>query len=217
MPSAAQLAVAAAAVLAMAIAGGWWYARRPAATAAPAFANITMRRLTNTGTASLAAISPDGRYVVHVDGNSDKPSLWMRQVSTASSVQIVPPMTGDIRGARVFAGWRGRAVRVQPRERQTASLFQIPLLGGPPRKLVEDISTAPAFSPDGTRMAFIRGMADGEQVIVLANADGTGERRLASRAEPDAYAQTRVAWSPDGTEIAAFAGEMPGQRAGSCW
>ena len=99
-----------------------------------------------------------------------------------------------------------------PENAEVASLFQIPLLGGPPRKLVEDINTAPAFSPDGTRMAFVRGMADGEQVIVLANADGTGERRLASRAEPDAYAQTRVAWSPDGTEIAAFAGEMPKQR-----
>ena len=86
------------ALLAMAIAGGWWYARRPAATSAPAFANITMRRLTNTGTASLAAISPDGRYVVHVDGDFDKQSLWMRQASTASSVQIVPPMTGAYAG-----------------------------------------------------------------------------------------------------------------------
>ncbi len=92
------------------------------------------------------------------------------------------------------------------------SLFQIPVLGGPPRKLVQDINTAPAFSPDGKRMAFVRGMADGGQVIVLANADGTDERRLASRPESDVYAQTRVAWSPDGTEIAAFAGAMPKQR-----
>src|SRR4029079_5842985 len=30
--------------------------------------------------------------------------------------------------------------------------------------------------------------------------------------EPDPYTNTRVAWSPDGTEIAAFAGEMPVQR-----
>ena len=89
-----------AAVVAVAAAGGWWYARRRAATAAPAFATITMRRLTNTGTARIAAISPDGRYVVHVDGNFDKPSLWMRQASTASSVQIVPPMTGHTRGSR---------------------------------------------------------------------------------------------------------------------
>ena len=172
-----------------------------------------MRRLTNTGTATLAAISPDGRYVVHVDGSSDKPGLWMRQVSTASSVQIVPPMAGDYLGLAFSPDGEAVLYVFSPENAEVASLFQIPLLGGPPRKLVEDISTAPAFSPDGTRMAFVRGMANGEQVIVLANADGTGERRLASRAEPDPYAQTRVAWSPDGTEIAAFAGEMPAQRA----
>ncbi len=212
MPSAARLVVTAAAVLAIAIAGGWWYARRPAATPAPAFANITVRRLTNTGTATLAAISPDGRYVVHVDGSSGKPGLWMRQVSTASSVQIVPPMTGDYLGLAFSPDGEAVLYVFSPENLEVASLFQIPLLGGPPRKLVEDISTAPAFSPDGTRMAFVRGMANGEQVIILANADGTSERRLASRAQPDAYAQTRVAWSPDGTEIAAFAGEMPAQR-----
>jgi len=211
MPSAVRLAVAAAAVLAMALAGGWWYTRRPAATSAPAFATITMRRLTNTGTASLAAISPDGRYVVHVDGDFDKPSLWMRQASTASSVQIVPAMTGAYAGL-AFSPDGEAVLYVFGPEDGATSLFQIPLLGGPPRKLVEDIGTAPAFSPDGRRMAFIRGMADGGQVLVLANADGTNERRLASRPESDAYAQTRVAWSPDGTEIAAFAGEMPKQR-----
>jgi Tol biopolymer transport system component len=211
-PSAARLAVAAAAVLAMAIAGGWWYARRPATTPAPAFANITMRRLTNTGTASLAAISPDGRYVVHVDGDFDKPSLWMRQASTASSVQIVPPMAGTYAGLAFSPDGEAVLYVFGPENGEALSLFQIPVLGGPPRKLLKDINAAPAFSPDGKRMAFIRGTADGGQVIVLANADGTNERRLASRPESDAYARTRVAWSPDGTEIAAFAGEMPKQR-----
>ena len=135
----------------------------------------------------------------------------MRQVSTASSVQIVPPMTGNYLGL-AFSPDGEAVMYVFSPENEIASLFQIPLLGGPPRKLVENIGTAPAFSPDGTRMAFVRGMAN-EQIIVLANADGTGQRQLASRAEPDPYDQTRVAWSPDGTEIAAFAGEMPGPRA----
>ena len=208
--SAALFAVAAVAVLA--VAGGWWYVRRSAPGAPSAFANIIVRRLTNSGAASLAAISPDGRYVVHVDGSSDKPGLWMRQVSTASSVQIVPPMAGDYLGLAFSPDGEAVMYVFNPKNAETGSLFQIPLLGGPPRKLVENINTAPAFSPDGTRMAFVRGMANGEQVIVLANADGTGERRLASRVEPDPYAYTRMAWSPDGSEIAAFAGEMPAQR-----
>ena len=93
------------------------------------------------------------------------------------------------------------------------SLFQIPLLGGaPPRKLLDGIEASPAFSSDGKHMAFIRALPNGEQAIALANADGTNQRTLASRAEPDVYVQTRVAWSPDGTLIAAFAGEMPEQK-----
>ena len=91
------------------------------------------------------------------------------------------------------------------------SLFQIPVLGGPPRKVLEDINTPPAFSPDGTRMAFTRSAAEGGQVII-ASADGTNQRRLASRPASDGYTGRRVAWSPDGTLIAAFAGEIPRQR-----
>ena len=205
--------LALAAVAALALAGAWWYARRPAATSAPAFSTIKpMRRLTNTGTASLAAISPDGRYVVHVDGSADKQGLWMRQVSTTSSVQIVQPMAGAYVGLAFSPDGETVLYVFASRNAVAASLFQIPVLGGPPRKLLDDIDTPPAFSPDGTRMAFVRSMAEGGTAIELANADGTSQHRLASRARPDAFAQARVAWSPDGTLIAAFAGAMPTQK-----
>ena len=45
-------------------------------------------RLTSTGKATHAAISPDGNYVVHVVNDSGKQSLWVRQVATSSNVQI---------------------------------------------------------------------------------------------------------------------------------
>lgn len=204
-----------AAVTALTVGGAWWwFARRPAATSVPAFSSLEpMRPLTNTGTARIAAISPDGRYVVHDGGSFDKPGLWMRQVSTVSSVQIVAPMAGFYQGLAFSPDGEAVLYVFTPDNSPVPSLFQIPLLGNvPPRRLVEDISTPPAFSPDGRRMAFMRDMPDGETVIVLANADGTGERRLASRGQPDVYFRARVAWSPDGTLIAAFVGEIPRQR-----
>ncbi|MBK5297649.1 MAG: PD40 domain-containing protein [Vicinamibacteria bacterium] len=199
-------------VAVLAVAGGLWYARRPATTEALAFATPKTRRLTQTGKASLAAISPDGRYVAHVDGSLHKPGLWMRQVSTASSVQIVPPMDGTYWGIAFSPDGEAVLYAFSPKDGLVVSLFQIPVLGGPPRTLVEDIGSTPAFSPDGTRMAFIRGPTNAEDAIVLANADGTNQRRLASRTTSDGYAHTRVAWSPDGTLIAAFAGGIPNQR-----
>ncbi len=53
---------------------------------------------------------------------------------------------------------------------------------------------APAWSPDGTRIAFGRVSSDGSFTLWLMNADGSGVRSLGSGLDP--Y------WSPDGTRIA---------------
>ena len=95
----------------------------------------------------------------------------------------------------------------------TPSLFRVPLLGGAlPSTLVENIETPPTFSPDGAAMAFRRTQADGMSVIVRASADGTGERALATRDKNDPFSGSRLAWSPDGTMIASFAGRPPGRN-----
>jgi Tol biopolymer transport system component len=212
-PRSVAMPLALGVIAALAVGGGWWYARSPTTTRAPAFSTVRVRGLTNTGKARIAAISPDGRYVVHDDGNFDTSALWMRLVSTASGVQIAPPTAGQY-DALAFSPDGDAVLYVfSTRTGETASLFRIPVLGGPPRKLLDDISTAPAFSPDGKRMAFIRPMAAGARAIVLANPDGTSQRALATRAGSDTYEDTGLAWSPDGTQIAAFAGEMPAQRA----
>ena len=82
----AALALAALAVILVAAIGGWmlWSAagrERP-------FEVATFERLTSDGQAELAAMSSDGRYVVHVKEGSGRPSLWLRQTATGSDVQI---------------------------------------------------------------------------------------------------------------------------------
>jgi Tol biopolymer transport system component len=86
------------------------------------------------------------------------------------------------------------------------------VLGGAARKLVIDIDSTVTFSPDGKQFAFIRGApAKAETALIVANADGTAERKLAIRKEPDNFsnwprARNAPAWSPDGQSIAAPAG-----------
>ncbi len=53
-------------------------------------------------------------------------------------------------------------------------------------------NSGPAWSPDGTRIAFTS-RRSGHNEIYLVNADGSGEHRVAQGDSPD--------WSPDGTKI----------------
>src|SRR6185295_16726644 len=55
-------------------------------------------RLTHTGKALDAAISPDGKFVVYVLGEAGHESLWARDVATNSNVQIVAPAEIHYRG-----------------------------------------------------------------------------------------------------------------------
>lgn len=61
-----------------------------------------------------------------------------------------------------------------------------------PRLLIPD-GQDPAWSPDGAKIAFTS-TRDGEPAIYVANADGSGARRLSGGSWP--------AWSPDGLSIA---------------
>ena len=72
-----------------------------------------------------------------------------------------------------------------------------------------------SFSPDGKRMLFVRNHSPkpGSTALVVANADGSGERILLSKAAPQSLLLFwgAPAWSPDGTSIA-----MP-VRDGATW
>ena len=186
--------------------------RTPAPPAAGvAGEKMRITRLTSTGTASQAAISPDGKYVVHAVEEAGKQSLWVRLVATTSNVQIIPPEDVIYHGM-TFSG-DGNFIYFLSAETSnpaTSRLFQIPVLGGTPRKLVE-LDSPPTFSPDGRQFAFVWvNPGIGESVVMLANADGSGERRLAVRKAPAYYNPYRPAWSPDGTMIAVSAGTSAG-------
>ncbi|MDQ3322557.1 MAG: serine/threonine protein kinase, partial [Acidobacteriota bacterium] len=81
-------------LLALVVAGiGYGIYRLTAKRDKPAlpFQTAKFTRLTTTGKASGVAISPDGKYVVHIEDDGGRQSLWTRQVATQSNVQIVAP------------------------------------------------------------------------------------------------------------------------------
>ena len=209
------LAVAGVALLILSGAGFalWKMVSSRKTAASSSFASMKLARLTTSGKVSIAAISPDGRYVAHAVIDQGKQALWVRQVATGTDVQVVAPSVMGLGGV-TFSIDGNYLYYVQRENEQSpyAVLYQIPSLGGTPRKLLFDIDTPVTLSPDGKSMAFIRGYPHlQESAVVVAAADGTGERKLAVRKGADSFPLDQASWSPDGKIIAAIA-ENAGQE-----
>jgi len=195
------------AVLAGVTTRGLWERGRPGAAAPEQRMKLT--GLTSDGSTSFAALSPDGRYLAHVSRGKDGYGLWVMQIATGSDVALLPPSPEKFVGLCFTPdGDYIYFVRFEPGSAGYSSLYQIPTLGGTPRKLVFDIDTGVSFSPDGKRIAFIR-FAPREQTsaLLIADADGTNERKLVvlERKLSEGFANDAPAWSPDGKRIAAVA------------
>ena len=178
------------------------------------FRTMSITRLTTGGRIGeatikgYASISPDGRYVVFKTTEPAHESLWVRQVATGSLVKIVPDL-GDKIGGTTFSR-DGEFIYYSLFDTPLGTLFQVPVLGGTPRRVMSGVTSPVTFSPDGKQLAFVRPLAS-ESALIVANVDGTGERKIATRTLPAYFAHGGgPAWSPDGKTIACGAGSYSG-------
>ena len=162
-------------------------------------------RLTTTGNATGAAISPDGKWLVHVQDDGELKSLWLRQVAVANSnTQIVSPAPVRFFGMAFSPDGNYVYYAVREGNQDTGTLYQVPVLGGTPRKLFTGVKSSMSFSPDGKQIAYFDFYED-EDRLMIANADGSGQRQLAMRHGDEYFFQgdfSAVSWSPDGKTIA---------------
>ncbi|MFP5261101.1 MAG: protein kinase domain-containing protein [Blastocatellia bacterium] len=183
--------------------------RQSKGMAAIPFQTTRINKLTSTGKSSGAVISPDGKYVAHFINEAGQPSIWVRQVATSSNVQIVPPAEASYTGL-TFSRDGNYVYYVKAGKGSSLyALYQVPVLGGDAKQILEDVDSAITFSPDGKQIAFTRGYpGEGESALIVANANGSQERKLAVKKQPDMFA--RPVWSPDGKVIACSARILAG-------
>lgn len=203
-----QLAAAVAIGAVLLIAGGFALFRGSGRTdqqknsAASGFEVRSVERLTTSGQTKHAAISSDGRYLAHVTETAAGMNLWLRQASSSIDVPIAGPLASEI----VWTGFGPDGENIYylalDRDKGETQLFRVPTLGGPSVLAVND-SGPVGFSPDGKSIAFVR-MYGKESRLIVAGTDGSNEKIVASKTEPEVIGTfwNAPAWSPDGSSIA---------------
>jgi serine/threonine protein kinase/Tol biopolymer transport system component len=179
------------------------------------FWDVQLTRLTNSGNAIDAAISPDGKYIVYALSDRSSQSLYIRQVSTANDKLIVPPARVGVFGM-TFSPDGTELYYVLKANLDAGTLYRIPVLGGIPTKVLEKIDGPISFSPDGRQFVLLRGNYPnlGESALIIANLDGSGERTLVVKKNPERLSPIFFAgpsWSPDGKIIAATVATIGGR------
>ena len=200
----ATVAALACVLLAAVIAATWWQRR---GDPAPAGAPLKITRLTTSGQVRHAVVSPDGKYVAFVSLDQGGQSLWIRQMTSTSRVQVVPTAAVNYLGLTFSPDANAIYYVVRERSRpREGALYKVATLGGaaPPRQLLTEIDTPIAFSRDGGRIAYIvSNQLTGRSALMIADAEGRGAFVRAVRKSPDAFtwAAAGPVWTADGTRI----------------
>ena len=174
-----------------------------------AFQRTQTSRISTDGKVLLPAISPDGKYTAYVSGEVGNQSLVVRQISTDSTVTVVPPTNLNF-SAVTFSPSGDRIYYCQTRsDFLVNTLYTVPTLGGPSKKLIEDVDSAVTFSPDGKHFAFLRHTSNTNDDIVYTVDTATleTEELVRSRAAGYDFFTMKLAWSPDGKVILLGAGK----------
>jgi Tol biopolymer transport system component/tetratricopeptide (TPR) repeat protein len=171
------------------------------------FSDIEVAKLTAAGNIVHATISPDGKYLAFVMDEAGKQGVWVRQTAIANNTRIIP--TADVQYRGLTFSNDGNYVYYVSKgpDAKHATLSRVPAFGGSVRDVKKDVDSPVCFSPDMKQFAFVRNDSDkGEDLLMIANEDGSGEQQLASIKFPSHFSlRSPPAWSADGKQVVAVA------------
>ncbi len=154
------------------------------------------RQVTNGGGGNFEAVwSPDGRQMAFVSDRTGSKQIFVMDSDGSNQQQLTYNTAHNDDPSWSVAG----QIAYESDQDGRYNVYQITSAGGVPLLLIDvgSSSTTPAWSPDGTKLAFESRDGDMRQ-IWIANSDGTNLERVTSQGTNN----QRPAWSPDGQRIA---------------
>lgn len=160
--------------------------------------NVRITRITNNGkVTSGVSASADGNYIVYPATEKEGTALWLRQVVAKSATRLTPPMRGSFYGFGI-APDNAYVYYIFDNilEPAKSGLYKIPLLGGEPQRIAEDVGNF-AISPDSKRLAVVHIK---ENVFInTINTDGEDERPVMT--VPVNSRLWSIRWTLDGSSL----------------
>ena len=160
---------------------------------------VKFLRLTDfAGLEESPAFSPDGRSVAFVSDSSGSRQIYVRLLAGGPPLQI----THDA-GAHLEPRWAQDSASIiyytsPPEGDAQGTLWEVPALGGSPRRLESSLSGADV-SHDGKRLTFFR-LGEKQMQLVASDRDGSNARVVMQA--PVSFSYRKPRWSPDDRSIA---------------
>jgi TolB protein len=163
----------------------------------PAAEPPTLRYLTYSGVDFGPAASPDGRLIAYASDRDGASQIWVKQYPGGDEAALTEGPDDE----RSRLSPDGSYVLFARRQGDHSSLFKVPVVGGEPRKVIDDAKDGD-WSPDGEQIVFLRLNRENELASVaigIVDASGRGSRTIGS---VEGIRLDYPRWSPDGSTIA---------------